>query len=320
MSYSWVISLVSLAGCRKDTVGEDDTQTSAWHDSCVIHPNECNDEFVTPLDLDGIIDHPTCNSVSSTPIGHCESTSALLGETRQCAITSDACDNPESWQRPSQNMSQYDNINSGSGCTVLQDFFNEGQGSGLTHYISCKGGDIDTDLAIDNAVTEDGAICVAAISECNELAGAGVIDVKLSDPNCDCSNTRVGACFRMGDVNENGMGFKSFCAVSAEVCEEELGLTYRDVNQLMRISSLDCRLCDARTVEDYKLSIAKDSGSTSLSNAAIAGIAIGSALGVALLLVILQRFYSTMRVSKQPAAALEENNDEKDDEDSATLS
>ena len=315
------ISLVPLGGCKKPKLGDEDSKREdrgggARHDSCVLHPNECTYDFVNPLDLNVMIDHPTCNSVGSTPIGHCGS--VLLGDKRQCAITPDACKNPDSWIQPSHSMSQYVNVN--SGCTILQDLnYNNArdyhEGGGLTRYIGCKGGDINNGrnngdgndgyaLGVDGAVTKDGAICVTTVSECWDLigdtkdsvgessaSGSGVdFEINTWHPECDCSKTRTGACFRIGDVfvseSTNEVLNRYFCAVSEEVCDTELGLSYQDVNQLMRYSDIDCRLCDAGTVMDYKIAVSKIKASSN-GTAAIFGIAIGSAIGSALLVTLL---------------------------------
>lgn len=285
------ISLVPLAGCRREKLGDSSSQSKTRHDMCVIHPNECPYEFVNPLDIDIIVDHPSCNSVSSTPIGHCGN--VLLGGKRDCAVTKDACRSPDSFVAPSQSMSQY--VNSNSGCTILQDLNYNGndlrKGGGLTRYIGCEGGNISGDLAIDKA-NRKGKICVATVPECRELAWDDV-SITLSDPECDCSETRVGACFRMGDVvSDKEFGFNYFCAVSSEVCDTDMGLTYQDVNDLMRYSDIDCRLCDARVVKEHKIAVSKASD---LSTGVVVGIAVASALGSALLVTLLHRLCFRVR-------------------------
>lgn len=93
------VSLVPLAGCRRPKLGEissSSSQSSARHDMCVVHPNQCPYEFVNPLDIDVMIDHPTCSSVSSKPIGHCDVGTTVEG--RRCALTKDASRNPNSYQ------------------------------------------------------------------------------------------------------------------------------------------------------------------------------------------------------------------------------
>ena len=287
------ISVVPLAGCRKTKLGDisNNGQNSARHDMCVIHPNECpySYEFVNPLAINVMVDHPTCSSVASTPIGYCDVGTTVEG--RHCALTKDACRSPNSFKAPSQSQSQY--VNADSGCTVLQDLNYNGndlhKGGGLTRYIGCRGGNIDADLAFDEGNT-NGAVCVPSITECRELAGYGNgVTITLSDPECNCGNTRTGACFSMGDVIGGGNPeFNYFCAVSEEVCDTELGLTYQDANQLASFSEIDCRLCGARSVQDYKLAVAKTSG---LSTGAIVGIAIASALGSAILVMLFYRLY-----------------------------
>eukprot|EP00536_Pseudo-nitzschia_multiseries_P013023 jgi/Psemu1/33869/gm1.33869_g len=320
------ISLVPLGGCRKPKIGttssgESTSNSGTRHDSCVLLPDECAYEYVNPLDTNVIVDHPTCNGVAATPIGHCGS--IVLGEKRQCAVHPDACRDPDSWVRPSQSMSQYVNVN--FGCTILQDlnYHNDKhdyhEGGGLTHYIGCRGGLIESDwLNVNGGVTSDGAVCVATVPECRELIGLDNDDdqvnddsqsvefeINLAHPECDCSETRTGACFRMKDALDSTVNVmdRYFCAVSKEVCDDDpdLGLTYQSVDQLMRYSNIDCRLCDARTVMNYKIAVKKampESGSGNV--AAIFGIAIGSALGSALFLMILHFGFSWLTGAKTP--------------------
>jgi len=279
------VSVVPMAGCREPRVNDSSLEAVAQHDMCVILPNECPYEFVYPLDIDIMIDHPSCNSISSTPIGHCGS--IPMGETRDCALTKDACHDPDSFVLPSQSLNhgQYANPN-GGGCTVLQDRNYLGKrldkGDGLTRFIGCSGGNIDSDDTLD-AGERKRHVCVATIPECKELAGYDEsVTITLSDPRCDCSETRVGACVRTGDITEGDdrSNFDYFCAATEEVCDNDKGLFYQDVNQLMRYSDIDCRLCDASAVEEYKFAV---SNATSFSVHSTVGIFAASILGAALL-------------------------------------
>jgi len=288
------ISVVPLAGCREPRVNESSLRAIAQHDKCIIHPNECPYEFVNPLDVDIMIDHPSCNSVASAPIGHCGGLS--MGETRHCALTKDACEDPSSFIRPAQSLShdQFANPDGGS-CTVLEDmnYFgnNLSKNDRLTKYVGCSGGKIHTDSALDAG--KEGHICVTTIPECRELAGKDEsVTINLSDPKCDCSQTKTGACFRMGDVMNGAENFNYFCAATEEVCDHELGLSYQDVNQLIRSSDIDCRLCDAGIVKEYKLATA----SIPISSVGdVVGISVASTLGVVLLLMLLSSLYSRVR-------------------------
>eukprot|EP00537_Pseudo-nitzschia_pungens_P010057 CAMPEP_0172389670 /NCGR_PEP_ID=MMETSP1061-20121228/6497_1 /TAXON_ID=37318 /ORGANISM="Pseudo-nitzschia pungens, Strain cf. pungens" /LENGTH=368 /DNA_ID=CAMNT_0013119861 /DNA_START=292 /DNA_END=1398 /DNA_ORIENTATION=- len=323
------ISLLPLAGCRKpkigdsDIDGDDDTvqgrSSGSRHDSCVLLMDDCFYEFVNPIDMDVIVDHPTCNSVPSTPIGHCGS--HVLGHPRQCAIAPGSCADPDSWVRPSQSMSQYVNVN--FGCTILQDlnYHNENhdyqEGGALTRYTGCKGGAMETDaLDVVGSVTSDGAICVATVAECLELVGqndddddddddnAASFEIDLVHEECDCSKTRIGACFRMKDAFDSSVNVldRYFCAIEPEVCDEELGLTYQSVDQLMRYSDIDCRLCDARSVIDYKVAVSKLKPQKT-GNAAVFGIAFGSAIGSVIFLVLLHSGFLLLKGKNSSAVA-----------------
>mmetsp|Transcript_21804 Transcript_21804/g.60564 ORF Transcript_21804/g.60564 Transcript_21804/m.60564 type:complete len:368 (+) Transcript_21804:645-1748(+) len=326
------ISLLPLAGCRKPKIGDrnsnidgdDDTvegrSSGGRHDSCVLLKDDCFYDFVNPIDMDVIVDHPTCNSVPSTPIGHCGS--HVLGHARQCAIAPGSCADPDSWVRPSQSMSQYVNVN--FGCTILQDlnYRNENhdyqEGGALTRYTGCKGGAMEADaLDVEASVTSDGAICVATVAECLELVGesdddnAASFEIDLVHKECDCSKTRIGACFRMKDAldpsanaNANVLD-RYFCAIEPEVCDEELGLTYQSVDQLLRYSDIDCRLCDARSVIDYKVAVSKLHPLES-KNAVVFGILFGSAIGAVIFLKLLHSGFLLLRGKNSSAVAVAE--------------
>lgn len=301
-----VASLVPLAGCKKPRLSPDlgGTGGSARHDSCVLHPSACSalQEFVNPLDLDAVVDHPTCSSVGSVPIGHCGS--HLLGHKRVCAVTPHGCRDPGTWVRPSQGQSEY--INADGGCTILRDrnyrddHHDYGTGGALTRYVGCNGRSLAS-LAF-GAVTEDGSICVPVVSECLGLAGDDAfggdtidVTVDVAHPGCDCSKTRTGACFKVEDaLNQDVNGpvlNRYFCAVDETVCDPDLGLTYQSVGQLMRFTDIDCRLCDARTVEDYLLSVSAAGGGSgaygvSIGAAAVIGISAGLTLGLVALAAV----------------------------------
>ncbi len=284
------ISVIPAAGCRTPRVENSTFRGVTEHDECVIHPNECPYEFVSPLKLNIMSAHPSCNNVASAPIGHCGDTS--IGETIDCAITKDACHDPDSFVRSTKTLHNDQNANSdGASCTILQDLNFVGKDldktDGLTRYIGCSG----------RAIGVDGKdhVCVATIPECRELAGydEGVV-ITLSDPKCDCSQTKTGACARQSDSILGIDEPQFFCAIDEEVCNKDQGLSYINVNQLMRNSGIDCRLCDASIVKDYRLAVLGTARiptpSSRPSVGAIVGISIGSTLLSTFLLYCYVRF------------------------------
>lgn len=312
------ISVVTLGGCREPSVNDSSLQPVAQHDKCVIHPNECPYEFVNPQEVDIMIDHRSCNSVSSTPIGHCGGVS--MGEKRHCALTRDACKNPDSFIRPSQSMNPGQHANpDGGGCTVLQDrnYFGTklSKNDGLTRYIGCSGGNIDSNDALDKDNSE-GHVCIATIPECRQLAGYGdSVTINLSDPKCDCSQTRTGACFQTDDIASGTGRFNYFCAVTKGVCDEDKGLFYRDVNQLKQYSDIDCRLCDASAVEDYKFAVKL----VSTSAAGVIVESLASVFGAALLILLVRYLFFGVRtgVSDESGGSDDGNNFSKQEDGKA---
>lgn len=311
------ISVIQPTACRAPRVNDSSLAATAQHDTCVIHPNECPYEFVNPLDLDIMVDHFSCSGVASIPIGHCGG--MYMGENRHCALTKDACEDPNDFVHPPLSLSDDQHAHpDGGSCTVLQDlnYFgtNLNKNDGLTRYIGCSGGNL-------NDLDKDGHVCVASIPECRELAGSDdSVTITLSDPKCDCSETRIGACFRTGDFPSGIEQFNYFCAASEEVCDEELGLSYHDVNQLMQFSSIDCRLCDAADVKEFKVATKTVPIS---SVGAIVGISCATVVATALLLLLFRSLIRRKEVVLDdapedmvlPSSVSLSNNDKKDNSD-----
>ena len=289
------ISVIPAAGCLKPRIENSTVRGVAQHDECVIHPNECPYEFVSPPNVDIMSTHPSCNNVASTAIGHCGDTS--VGENWDCAITKDACHDPDSFVPPTQRTSDDQNGNpDGVSCTILQNLDTVGKNvdkaDGLTRYIGCSGGDM-----------KDDHVCVATIPECRELAGDDDdVVITLSDLKCDCSQTKTGACARQSDSILGIDEPQYFCAIDEDVCNKDLGLSYVSVKEMMRNSGIDCRICDANIVRDYRLAVLGTARiptpSSRPSTGAIVGISVASTLLSILLLYCCLRFRQTKFATK----------------------